>query len=185
MKRTLCRKAWEVIQAKYTWFWIDDATGSADLLEIVLPPRIIIGAATAGALFDALWSGKSRSVYNRTTSVNRAKANLSCSLRCSDNGGNCLKLSACEPSMLPPTNLFLEVPCARHQHTLVIGDVSRADDRMKPPHEASTMSSLSSLAQLLGMGNYFIRLVLAMQVLLQNARVVVTHQPPGTCTDLK
>ena len=164
------RAGWNVCVIRRKVVWRDPKFPKPLFLCLIVLPVVIVGTASAGALHNALHGmGSSRTVHE-FLSFMRGKATVASSMIESDAAGpNLSYIAHCKMSY-EDFILVASLLCCIHQNTLGTGNVIGTIG-------THLVSMLYSFSQLLSMGVYFLRLVLAVRRVV-DARLVVLRTPP-------
>ncbi len=183
------KKAWELLRARIWIGWVID--GHREEFEIVFPPVIIIGVVNASALHDGLWGQRYHRALTRFLDGTSEVAPISLAPREADCGTNLTKALYFEAQELYPwpqsKTIFCHWPCAKHGNNHTVKHISdTVDDNQERLGEDSTprckhgslILAIAAFIRWAKMGNYFLRLLLAVERVLR-AMHMNSREPPS------
>lgn len=148
------------------------ADGSSIVLPLPQQPVVLIGAKTAGCLWDALCSRRSATMLTiyKFISDMQQRARIALRVRESDGLGTCAKVCHTE-GLQQPGALSTLMVCGLHQNSMVVAAVAQF-------HHPRTVAAQYCHAALLRMGDMWTRTVLAAKDIARSC-ILVRHRPPG------
>ena len=140
--------------------------------------NVLVGSITADTFCDTLFHSKQAVVIEFFISKMRALADVSLAMREGDSDGRNIRLMAWEVQQEHIRRcLHSFAPCMLHQSSLSTGSVVVCI-------QESLVSGMYAYSKLLRMGNYFIRTVFAVEVVVDDCLRVFPHPPSAECRAL-
>ena len=130
-------------------------------VEVVAPPIPCVGTCSS-TVCDALYSHATSVPWNKVAERAAHMSNFTCRVRSADGAGSCLKYFAHEANALVSQDqAHVSLPCIIHITHIVVGLIIAQIG-------LEYLSVLYSMALLLRSGGYFLRLILAVRMLVRD-----------------
>jgi hypothetical protein len=171
---------WNTMRIRRSVGWKLESHNAVMKWDIVVPPVAIIGALNADSFYDAVFCQPLSRRLGRFTEFLRTRSKAHLTPRAGDFDSENLRLVASEVQRMRNSSektLHCFFGCSIHQNCKVVG--------WSLDHAGQDFcSGMFAHMNLLGMGNYWVRTVLAVQPSLEHMLDCVVSAPPGQCTTL-
>ena len=175
ISRDAQRGAWDKVGHRWTMGWQREHEKGVQV-TFIIPPVVILGKKTSGAIHDALWNQRCTQRLQRFAKFMSSRASTTLRARTGDADGRNIRLAVWSAAA-HPADAESFYACILHQGNISVGAASEGQPEL--------LASLNSYTLLLKMGSYWLRTVLSVSsVVDEPGRVRIRRTPPAP-QDLK
>jgi hypothetical protein len=144
-------------------------------VQVVMPPRVLLGSITADTFYDALFKGALMvQEVERCIAALRCIANVSIAVREGDFDSKNLRMQAWESGQCSSHGVLHSFHgCQVHQNNMCVEQLCKHIGRRY-------VDALTAYGKLLRMGNYWLRTVLSIERVLADRLIIIPVAPPAT-----